>query len=335
VRVGHGWSADNKAASFSIRGVQDYNENTTVPDVDVNIFTSDKAVFFKNDVLPSCLPSACINSDPVPPPTDCDWDRLFAETDDGLFNRTLNLVTIEMSQPTTLEGQELNFTLTVNFLAFLDFTTYTLDPSPLSNPMTLVQTLDLPKTGETIKVDPSWILAAWSVDNGGTLNPDRTAAIEMVRSIAGMMQDSMEAYTNINYMILLPVIETLSLIDFTTEESLASVYADANAHHPVLTRNAKLYVWAYGLGSRTSKLGVVVVLLNVVVVLAQLVLGFIDRRRYRSPTQLLVAALEHTPSNEFANVEHDEAKVARMRFHVQGTMTTAGKYVFKKMAHSS
>jgi hypothetical protein len=79
----------------------------------------------------------------------------------------------------------------------------------------------------------------------------------------------------------------------------------------------------------------VVVLLGVAVVLAQMVLGFVDRRKYRSPTQLLVAALEHTPSNEFANVEHNEAKVARMRFHVQGTMTTAGKYVFKKMTHSS
>jgi hypothetical protein len=340
VRVGNGWSADNKAASFSIRGVQDYNANTTAPDVDVNIFTSDKAAFFQNNVMPSWLPSACINSDPVPSSVDCDWDRLFAETDDGLSNRTQNVVTIEMSQLTILEGEQVTFTLSVDFVAFLNFTTYTLDPSPLSNPMTLVQTLDLPKTGETIKVDPSWVLAAWSVDNGGILNPDRTAAIEMVRSmdaLAGMMLDKTEAYTNINYMMLLPVIETLSLIDFTTEESLPAGTrpANADAHYPVLTRNAKLYVWAYGLGSRTSKLGVVVVLLGVVVVLAQLVLGFIDRRKYRSPTQLLVAALEHTPSNEFANVEHDEAKVARMRFHVQGTMTTAGKYVFKKMAHSS
>jgi hypothetical protein len=200
--------------------------------------------------------------------------------------------------------------------------------------MTLVQTLDLPKTGEAIKVDPAWILAAWSVDNGGALNPDRTAAIEMVKSMAGLMQQESQAYVNINYMILLPVVETLSLIDFTTEKGLTSgaPAANVNAGYPILTRNAKLYVWAYGLGSRTSKLGVVVALLGVVVVLAQLVLGFIDRRKYRSPTQLLVAALEHTPSNEFANVEHDEAKVAKMRFHVQGTMTTAGKYVFRKMA---
>lgn len=337
VRKGHGWSADNKEVTFSIHGVQNYDTNSTAPGVDVEVFTSDKAAFFKNNVLPSWLPSACIDSGYVPPSINCDWDRVFENADEDLSNRTQNVVTIEMSQLVDLEGQEVTFTFSVDFVAFLNFTTYTLDPSPLSNPTTLVQTQHLPKTGETIKVDPSWVLAAWSVDNGGALNPDRTATVEMVKSMAGMMQDQTRAFTNIHYMVLLPVFETLSLIDFTTETSLASGWSsvDANANYPVLTRNARLYVWAYGLGSRTSKLGVVVVLLGVVVVLAQLVLGFIDRRRYRSPTQLLVAALEHTPSNEFANVEHDEAKMAKMRFHVQGTMTTAGKYVFKKMAHSS
>ena len=337
LRKGPGWSTDNKEAAFSIRGVQDYNTNTTAPDVDVEIFTSDKAAFFKDNVLPSWLPTACVESGPVPSSIDCDWDRLFAERDDDLFNRTQNVVTIEMTQVADIEGQQANFTLSVDFVAFLNFTTYTLDPSPLTNPTTLVQTQNLPKTGESIKVDPSWVLAAWSVDNGGALNPDRTAAIEMVKSMAGMLQYKDRAFVNINYMALIPVLQTLSLIDFTTETSPASGGSPVNvkADYPVLTRNARLYVWAYGLGSRTSKLGVVVVLLGVMVVLAQLVLGSIDRRKYRSPTQLLVAALEHTPSNEFANVEHDELKVARMRFHVQGTMTTAGKYAFKKMTHSS
>jgi hypothetical protein len=337
VRKGSGWSVDNKGAAFSIRGVEDYNKNTTLADVDVEIFTSDKAAFFKDNVLPSWLPSACIESGPVPSSINCDWDRLFSDTDDDLFNRTRNVVTIEMSQLGNYEGQDGKATVSVDFVAFLNFTTYTLDPSPLTNPMTHVQTLDLPKTGEAIKVDPSWVLAAWSVDNGGVLNSDRTAAIEMVQNMAGMLQKKNQSYYDMNYMILLPVVETLSLIDFRTEEYANSKLAPSNADakHPHLTRNARLYVWAYGLGSRTSKLGVVVVLLGVAVVLAQLVLGFIDGRKYRSPTQLLVAALEHTPSNEFANVEHDEAKVARMRFHVQGTMTTAGKYVFKKMAHSS
>lgn len=340
VRMGQGWSADNKMASFNIRGVQDYETNTIAPDVNVDIFTSDKAQFFKDDVLPDWLSPACIEYGIVDPSLECDWERMFSEQlEPGLLNRTQNVVTIEMSQITndTTTGEPTRFTLSVDFVAFLNFTTYTLDPSPLSNPMTLVQTLDLPKTGDVIKVDPSWVLAAWSVDNNGSLNPDRTAAIELVRSMAGLVNMESQAFFTADYMCLLPVIETLSLIDFTTVEyanpNLASNNADAR--HPHLTRNARLYVWAYGLGSRTSKLGVVVVLLGVLVVLAQLVLGFIDRRKYRSPTQLLVAALEHTPSNEFANVEHNEAKVARMRFHVQGTMTNAGKYAFKKLAARS
>ena len=340
VRMGRGWSADNKRASFNIRGVQDYITNTTAPDVNVEVFTSDKAQFFKDDAFPAWLPRACVASGPVDVSLECDWERMFSEQlEPGLLNRTQNVVTIEMSQSGYYNntGEPTILTLSVDFVAFLNFTTYTLDPSPLSNPMTLVQTLDLPKTGDVIKVDPSWVLAAWSVDNEGTLNPDRTAAIQLVQTMAGMTNLESQAFVTNEYMCLLPVIQTLSLIDFTTLDYADSKRASSNANvsHPHLTRNARLYVWAYGLGSRTSKLGVVVVLLGVAVVLAQLLLGFIDRRRYRSPTQLLVAALEHTPSNEFANVEHNEAKVARMRFHVQGTMTTAGKYAFKKMAHSS
>ena len=55
-----------------------------------------------------------------------------------------------------------------------------------------------------------------------------------------------------------------------------------------------------------------------------------DRRRHKSPTQLLVAALEHFPANEFKKVEHDEAEVARVRFRVQATMANAGKFSFEK-----
>jgi hypothetical protein len=115
--------------------------------------------------------------------------------------------------------------------------------------------------------------------------------------------------SSLAYMMLLPIIQALTLIDFTTEELFDSRLSSqqVDARHPILTRNAKLFVWAYGSQSRTSKLGLVVVLAVVVVVMGQAVLGFVDRREYRSPAQLLVAALEHAPSNEFKEVEHNEA----------------------------
>lgn len=69
-----------------------------------------------------------------------------------------------------------------------------------------------------------------------------------------------------------------------------------------------------------------------VVVLIQLVLVFVDRRNYRSPTRLLVAALEYALADEFRGVEHDEFVMAEMRFRVQGTRSNAGEYVFRKVA---
>lgn len=339
VRTGGGWSDENKQAAFTISGAQDYSTNTTAPDVKVNIFSSDKAQFFENGQFPSWLPPDCLVEGQTTASQACDWDRLFfTEPDHPLFNRTQSVVTIEMFTQTNDTGVATSFQLSVDFVAFLNFTTYQLDPSPISNPMTLVQAHDLPTTGNVIQVDPSWLLAAWTVDNSGLLNPDRTAAIEMVHQMNGLLRNSTDDYDfNLDYMCLLPVIQALSLIDYTTEGSatiapgIGFPFRSGDPNHPILTRNAKMYVWAYGLGSRTSKLGVVVALMGVAVVLVQLVLGFIDRRKYRSPTQLLVAALEHAPAGEFANVEHNEAKVARMRFHVQGTKDSAGKYMFKKL----
>jgi hypothetical protein len=243
-------------------------------------------------------------------------------------------MTIEMNTRTNYLGMESTFKLTVEFVAFLNFTTYQLDPSSLSNPMTLVQTNYLPESGDLIKVDPSWVLAAWAVDNNGFLYHSRTAAIQMVQIMDKLMPGHSHSHSAmVIFMMLLSVMQTLTLIDFTTDQLVESgiPFQKPDARHPILACNAKLFVWAFGFQSRTSKLGLVVVLAGITVVMGQLVLGFVDRREYRLPTQLLVAALEHAPSSEFKEVEHNEAEVASMRFHVRGTMTNAGKFSFIKM----
>lgn len=341
VRTGSGWSADNKQLGFTISGLQDYRTDTVAPDVEVSIFSSDRAQFFENGTLPSWLPSACLEPGDVPSLVNCDWDRLFSsdDADEKLLERMKNVMTIEMVAQT--DDIILNtYKLSVDFVAFLNFTTYQLDPSPITNPSTLVQTHDLPESGDSIHVDPAWVLAAWAVDSDGIMNPDRTAATEMVYAMNALLLN----HTNLNedrvydldYMCLLPVLQTLTLIDFTTEIIPPSDPRSQDpAKHPLMTRNAKIYVWAYGLHSRTSKLGALVAMLGIVVVLIQLVLGFVDRRKYRSPTRLLVAALEHAPADEFKGVEHDEFKMANVRFRVQGSRSNAGKYVFRKVADGS
>lgn len=89
------------------------------------------------------------------------------------------------------------------------------------------------------------------------------------------------------------------------------------------------------MGSRTSYLGASVGLLGCAVVLAQVILGFVDRRRYRSPTQLLVAALEHAPRGEFEGKGHNEVAMAGVRFHIQDDGNHLGKFSFYEPADTS
>jgi hypothetical protein len=338
VRVGQGWSADNKNASFHTHSVLDFTTGDYAPEVNVEIFTSDKARFFEDGIIPPWLPPACLQPGHVPASVNCDWDTLFYTTaEDELCNRTQDVVTIEMYTHTNYSGVPSTLKLSVDFVAFLNFTMYQLDPSPLTNPKFYVQTTNLPVTGDLVKVDPSWVLAAWTVDNEGSLAPSRFSTTRLVWGMDAMMpgsrgDGSTGAITNLEYVCLIPIIQTLSLIDFTEENFDPNGPLAADARHPLLTRDARLFIWAYGFSSRTSKLGLVVVLAGAVVVIIQMVLGFVDRRKYRSPTQLLVAALEHLPSREFKEVENDDARVASVRFHVHGTMTNAGKFSFKKRA---
>lgn len=329
IRTGNGWSPTNKEVGFTISGERDYTTDIVSPDVRFSMFTSDKAQFFESNTIPSWLPPECLQEGPVPSSVECDWDRLFeVDPSSSLLNRTENVFTTEMSIGSNSQN-DTTLKLTVDFVAFQNFTTYQLDPSPLTNPTTLVQTHNLPHTGNSTPIDPAWMLAAWTANNNGTLAPNRTSTMQAVRTMNRLrLNDTIGLDYPLGYVSLLPIIQTLSLVDYTTQDDGVD-----NSDHPKLTRNAKMYVWAYGLGSRTSKLGLAVASFGIVVVLIQVVLGFVDRRKYRSPTQLLVAALEHVPAGEFRGIEHNEAKVAKMRFRVQGTAASAGRYSFSMHGH--
>lgn len=127
--------------------------------------------------------------------------------------------------------------------------------------------------------------------------------------------DAINAYSPyIDYIALLPILQTLSLVDHTVDNTTST---PIDADHPKLVRGARLNVWAYGMSSRTSWLGVFVAGVGVMIATSQVFLGLIDRRHYRSPTELLVAALEHSPSEEFQGKNHDERAIARTPFRVE------------------
>lgn len=214
-------------------------------------------------------------------------------------------------------------------MAFNNFTTYSLDVSPLTNPLGFVHAQYLPKDNplntSSIHVDPNWILAGWSVGDGGTIQLGRPSASILLDVMTSLFNYGLEATWNmdmtwnhvslIDYIAFVPVAHSLSLIDYKTE--VVSDQAQPDSDHPLLFRTGHMYVWGYFMASRTAIMGVVVTLAGCLVVLTQLYLGFKDTRRYRSPTQLLVAALEHMPRGEFEGKRHNERAMARVPFHIE------------------
>jgi hypothetical protein len=180
------------------------------------------------------------------------------------------------------------------------------------------------------------MLAAWTADNHGTLAPDRIATIETVRLLNRYrtFDTDDDLLLRTSYISLLPVVQALSLVDFTTEAHGSVKAAEEAAkmgNHPRLTRRAHVFVWAYGLDSRTAKFGVAVGIAGIMVVLIQVVFGFIDRRSRGSLTQLLVSALEHKRNRNPYSTGGDRRIVARTHFRIEGPTKNARMYSFLKV----
>lgn len=300
--------------------------------------------------FPSWLPSECLQPRDVPLTTVfCDWERLFhTEPDAYLYNRTQDVTTIEMSIKQTSINNTNNTNnsltrLTVDFVAFLNFTTYELDPSLITNPVALATTQTLPSSGMSIHIDPAWILAAWTADHNGTLKPNRTATKEVLQTMKRFssfdpndeLWDTVDLLHHLSYISLLPVAQALSMIDYNTTAHSSTKAAIAEGERdrtrPQLTRSASMYVWAYGVNSRTSKWGVAVAFIGIAIVLAQTVVGFVDRRKAPSLDQLLVAALEYLPRDDFEQgVGRRGDEAAKRHFLLREKEACKGRYQFER-----
>ncbi|RMZ03388.1 hypothetical protein D0862_05659 [Hortaea werneckii] len=335
---GAGWGPNTKYTNFSIAAVLNSESQQIEPGVKYEVYSSDKVGFLHKGQTPPSLPQACLNPGQVSKDLDCDWDALFAEP--GPSPRIKNNVTTLVM--TMITANNTTAVLAVDFVAFAAFTNYTLDPSPLSNPISLVQTQTVPQIYEPVALNPAWTLAAWTTEVGGKIPAERTAAT-ILRSVMTTIASSNATLLMENRyldqllaVVTTPIFQTLSMIEYETlsPTSLPTTTGSSRPQNPsspsssplTLTRNANLHVWAYGLTSRTSLLGAVVSISGIITVLIQFLLGLVDRKDYRSPTQLLVAALEHFPQGEFEQVLAkgsggggcaDEGEVARTRFCVR------------------
>ena len=316
IRMGSGWSHKNKHASFIVPGYYNIKTDEQDPDIAVDIISSDRATFFAKNELPSWMPQKCFKN-ATASSSDCDWERFFDDGDVAdVANRTRNIITTEMR----MGNGSKYVTWAVDFNAFLGFTTYSIDASRITNPNWLVRTGELPLSGESISIDPNWLLAGWSVNSGGPLSTQRTSASLVQQVMSSIvryqrMDPTLELRMKTHLLGFLPIAHAMSLIDHRL--TTTPLPAWPNDKHPLLQRNARMYIWGYFLGSRTSIFAAVVAIGGIVVILFQGYFGFVDQRRYRGPVELLASALQHVPQGEFDDNLNDEKNIARMRFRAQ------------------
>ncbi|KAK5709877.1 hypothetical protein LTR17_019381 [Elasticomyces elasticus] len=348
IRDGGGWgvNATNRSTwrRFSIPGRSDGSRG---PPAYATVISSDKTVFLRNGEVQAGFDAACLDLGSDVVKSDCDWERLFDSESDSLTKgRTSNMVTIEYRLTTTHPGSTTNSTtystvlFAVDFAAYRGNTIYSVAASPTQNPARLVRTEDLPDVSnmEPILVEPAWILAGWAADDDGSVNPWRPTSNLLLYVLEGLLAHKDEGFAwfandterPIEAIAVVPIMQSLSLIDHGTKAWNGSPTSlDRNNIDPgILYRDARMFVWAYGYNSRTSRFGAVVAVAGCVLVIAQVLLGFYDRRRYRTATQLLVAALEHTPQGEFLGRDHKESALATAEFRVVDDHTRAGKLSF-------
>lgn len=356
IQLGTGWPqwpervADR--VSFTIAGTPGANHSYGVP-ITAKVSNSNQIVLLPNGSLETLngndgLPNGCIYPSnfsslltvDVDPALGCDWAYLFNYTYNhfSYSNLTSASNTIEFVQ--VINETEMVFA--VDFVAFLSFTSYQLDPSPLNNPLRLVQTPYLTPSslnflnesrwagfhGVQLNIDPTWTFAAWSVDWVNGVVPSSRIVAQMMHDVFHILwwnltSETPELRAALDAATRVPVLQTLSLVDYDTSTSPPP--PGEKGFHPRLHLSANIYVWAYGDDSKMAKLEYVVAIAGCVVAAFQFVFGFVVRRKQRSLTQLLVAALACSNASEFSAFGHGEDDEARTLLRVVDSEEAPGK----------
>lgn len=122
------------------------------------------------------------------------------------------------------------------------------------------------------------------------------------------------ALTNFIYFSFL---QSLSMVTFNKTNVTAPGPKHEDLAHPTLSYWAMVHVWRFGIDSRTSKFGVAVASVGCLVVLVSTIVGLLVRRRQRSLTELIVAAIEHKHMGELDHAGGDGELAARFRYKIQ------------------
>lgn len=277
-------------------------------------------------------------------PHDCSWDILFSiDSDSPLYERATNVTTIAVYTDSMARENHPNLTFfVVDFAASMQFAQYSLS-SGYNESIYLATTstkgFDRPLR---ILVHPAWLLYAWGTNAGQISSVNRGAALELANVMYNFWTADYYQHSNplsktndvnalVDTVAMVPIMQMLSLMDYETHEIQPGEKASSSNQYPRLKVNTRVYVWQYGMNSRTGYLGVFVAICGCIVVVVQFVLGFVDRRKYRSGAQLLVAALEYKYNADFAGMPHDERAVAKVRYRLEDADYMAGRFKFYKV----
>lgn len=261
----------------------------------------------------------------------CDWDQIFAaELPPDFRNMTSNAQIVEYHVPNTSSPDERYWCY---WFTYLGFPTYSFDISIDENPLALVQLNNLPEirpSDRPITMHPDWMLAAWSVENEGTVDGNRAMAKAFVKTLPNKPRDSGDPdMLELYYLHTYCLCQATSMVDWqgTDPGDPSSVEQSSG---PLFHRYVTLHQWAYGLSDRTSQLGVYVVLLGVGCVIIRLVLALMFRLRHEhSAVELFVAALEHQSQGEFAGLD-DELELAKVRFEMKEDANGKPRFVAER-----
>lgn len=305
-----GWTDANLMGTFTL-------QSSTSKKNDVSVYTlfSEKATFFNDTEDFGSGIAKCIGKTST---AACDWDRIFDTTlPSALRNSSINTGITAYQTAAALHASA---SVWCDQVSYLGFPTYQFDTSSSSaaNLIRLVQLNNLTDPEANVAplvVNPYWLLAAWSIESNGTVSAQRPMARELSRIVPTLYTTPWD-YNNLTanqmefvFLHIYTMSQSLSMVHYWADNVTASTSQDNR--HPFLNHYATLRVWAFGFSSRTSKLGIAVVLAGSACVLVRLALGFWIRGHEHSPVELFVAALEHQHQYEFHGLkgENEWAKV--------------------------
>lgn len=307
IQHGRGWSNVHFSA-FALDGSEPGSRPATVSN-----YFSRHATFYNDTTDFGTNIKRCAQANT------CDKEeKIFAaELPPALQNQTKNTLITEykVPYPSTPDVR-----LWCDSHVYFSFPTYTFDTSSVSNPIHVMNLNNLKNIGpedQPRAISTAWILAAWSVDDGGTVAGNRSIAKQMLKVLPGPFDDVSSAKLNFDRVEFgqlhqQTLGQAMSLISFVYD--MADNLGDRSVHPgPVFYRYSTLHVWAYGFSDNTSKLGVAVAFLGAACVIIRLFLAASYRFRHElSSVEMLATALNHKSQGEFEGMT-DERALARVR----------------------